>query len=91
MDPVQIAIDLTRGALIVAIKIVLPLLMSGLLIGIVVSVMQAATSVQEQTLTFIPKILGVALTAYLLLPWMAQVVLDYSKELIENMPFFFNG
>ncbi len=91
MDPVQTAVDLTRGALMVSIKIVLPLLMSGLLIGIVVSVLQAATSVQEQTLTFVPKILGVALTAYFLLPWMLRMVLDYARELIEGMPLFFNG
>ena len=91
MDEVQVAVDLTRGAMLVAIKIVLPLLMSGLLIGIVVSVLQAATSVQEQTLTFIPKILGVALTAYFLLPWMMQTVIDYSRELIEKMPTLFGG
>ena len=91
MDPVQTAVDLTRGAFLVAIKMALPLLVSGLLIGIIVSVLQAATSVQEQTLTFVPKILVVALTAYLMLPWMARLLIDFSKDLIERMPLFFGG
>ena len=91
MDPVQTAVDLTRSAFLVAIKMALPLLVSGLIIGVIVSVLQAATSVQEQTLTFVPKILVVALTAYLMLPWMARLLIDFSKDLIERMPLFFSG
>lgn len=89
MDPVQTSVDLTRGAFLVAIKVVLPLLLSGLVIGLIVSVLQAATSVQEQTLTFVPKILAVTITAYLLLPWMARMVIDFTRTLIERMPIYY--
>ncbi len=91
MDPVQTSIDLTRGAFLVALKVVLPLLLSGLIIGVLVSVLQAATSIQEQTLTFVPKIIGVALTAYFLLPWMARTIINFTVELMENLPLYFSG
>ncbi len=91
MDPVQTSIDLTRGAFLTALKVVLPLLLSGLIIGVLVSVLQAATSIQEQTLTFVPKIIGVAMTAYFMLPWMVRTVINFTVELIEKMPYLFSG
>lgn len=89
MDGIQIAVDLTRAALIVAIKVSLPLLLAGLVVGVIVSVLQAATSVQEQTLSFIPKILAVAVTAYILMQWMMTVVIEYTREIIAKMPGYF--
>ncbi len=89
MDDVQIAVDLTRAAFVIAIKVAVPLLLAGLVVGVLVSVLQAATSVQEQTLTFIPKILAVAVTAYLLMQWMMSVVVEFTRHLFEEMPWFF--
>lgn len=89
MDDVQIAVDLTRAAFLIAIKISLPLLLAGLVVGVLVSVLQAATSVQEQTLTFIPKILAVAVTAYILMQWMMSVIIEYTRDLFEEMPRLF--
>ena len=58
-DYVQTAVDMGREAMLVTLKLSMPLLMVGLVVGLVISVLQAATQVQEQTLSFIPKILAV--------------------------------
>jgi len=89
MDGVQVAVDLTRAAFVVAVKVSLPLLLAGLVVGVIVSVLQAATSIQEQTLSFIPKILAVVITAYVLMQWMMVVVLDYTRQIFEQMPWYF--
>jgi flagellar biosynthetic protein FliQ len=89
MDGVQVAVDLTRAAFVVAVKVSLPLLLAGLVVGVIVSVLQAATSIQEQTLSFIPKILAVVVTAYILMQWMMTVVLEYTRQVFEQMPWYF--
>jgi len=73
----------------VAVKVSLPLLLAGLVVGVIVSVLQAATSIQEQTLSFIPKILAVVITAYILMQWMMTLVLDYTRNIFEQMPSYF--
>ncbi|MBI4232142.1 flagellar type III secretion system protein FliQ [Candidatus Peregrinibacteria bacterium] len=80
-----IAIDLGREALVVAIKISLPLLLTGLLVGVIISVLQAATQVQEQTLALIPKIAMVVATLYIIMPWLIQVLVDYTQDLFLKM------
>jgi flagellar biosynthetic protein FliQ len=89
MDGVQVAVDLTRAAFVVAVKVSLPLLLAGLVVGVIVSVLQAATSIQEQTLSFIPKILAVVITAYVLMQWMMVIVLEYTRQIFEQMPWYF--
>lgn len=63
-----------------------PILLVSLLVGLIISFLQAVTQIQEFTLTFIPKIVAVFLCFYLLLPWMARVVTDYTTNIIENIP-----
>ncbi|MBI5602837.1 MAG: flagellar biosynthesis protein FliQ [Deltaproteobacteria bacterium] len=65
-----------------------PILLVSLLVGLIISFLQAVTQIQEFTLTFIPKILAVFLCFYLLLPWMAKVVTQYTTNLIENIPMY---
>ena len=89
MDSVQVAVDLTRAAFVVAVKVSLPLLLAGLVVGVLVSVLQAATSIQEQTLSFIPKILAVVITAYILMQWMMTVILEYTRQIFEQMAQYF--
>jgi flagellar biosynthetic protein FliQ len=89
MDSVQVAVDLTRAAFVVAVKVSLPLLLAGLVVGVLVSVLQAATSIQEQTLSFIPKILAVVITAYILMQWMMTVILEYTRQVFEQMAQYF--
>lgn len=64
-----------------------PLLLSALLIGLVVSVFQAATQINEQTLSFIPKLLGIFLVLILTGPWMVTMMVDYIQRLYGNIPW----
>lgn len=90
-DFVQTSVDLTRQALMLVIQLALPLLGVGLVVGLIVSVLQAATQVQEQTLAFIPKMFAVVLTLFLILPWMMILMIEYTEDLILNVPWMFRG
>jgi len=63
-----------------------PLLLAALLIGFVVSIFQAATQINEQTLSFIPKLVGVFLALLAAGPWMLQLMVDYVRRLFESIP-----
>ena len=83
IDEIQTAVDLGRMSLMVAIKLTFPVLASGLAIGLLVSIFQAATQIQEQTLAFIPKMFVVVVVLFLIMPWMLTVLTDTMTELIE--------
>jgi flagellar biosynthetic protein FliQ len=83
MEPGQ-AVDLVRHTLILAVTISAPMLLVGLVVGIVVSLLQAVTQIQEQTLSFIPKIVAMVAAAILLAPWTAQRLMDYSREMFTS-------
>jgi flagellar biosynthetic protein FliQ len=85
----SLAVDLGREALLVAVKLSLPILLSGLVVGTLISVVQAATQVQEQTLTQVPKTFVVAAVVFVALPWLLAVLVEYSASLIANMGGFF--
>ena len=63
-----------------------PVLMVSLLVGLVISFLQAVTQIQEFTLTFVPKIIAVFVCFYLLLPWMAGILTQYTTNILENIP-----
>jgi flagellar biosynthetic protein FliQ len=63
-----------------------PLLMVALGIGLIVSIFQAATQINEQTLSFIPKLVGVFVTLVIAGPWMLTIMLDYMREVFTNIP-----
>jgi flagellar biosynthetic protein FliQ len=65
-----------------------PVLLVSLLIGLAISFFQAITQIQEFTLTFVPKIIAVFVCFYLMLPWMAGVLIKYTTNIIENIPLF---
>ena len=75
------ALDLGREAILVALLISAPILLAGMIVGLVLSLLQAVTQVQEQTLTFVPKIIAMAAVAVLTMPWMAQKLLEYSAKM----------
>ncbi len=91
VDEAQVAIELGREALLLTLMIALPLLTVGLVVGVGVSILQSATSVQEQTLTFIPKIFAVVMTLLMILPWIVSVMMDYTIRLFVTMPDLFGG
>ena len=65
-----------------------PVLLSGLLVGIMVSIFQAATSINEMTMTFIPKMLAVAIALIVFFPWMMQKMIDFTENLLNNLPAY---
>jgi flagellar biosynthetic protein FliQ len=79
------AVDLFQKALWTALLLAAPMLLFGLVAGLVVSIFQAVTQIHEMTLTFIPKILAVALALFLFLPWMLQKMLDFTVSLLSGM------
>ena len=79
-------VSLTVDAMEIAMKIGLPLLLSGLAVGLIVSIFQAVTQIQEQTLAFIPKILALAGVLIVGGPWMLNQMLSYTTELWSRIP-----
>ncbi|MBI2919477.1 MAG: flagellar biosynthesis protein FliQ [Planctomycetes bacterium] len=89
VDQFQKAVDLGREMILLTLVISLPLLVVGLVVGLGISVLQAATQVQEQTLAFIPKIVAVAFAMFLLLPWLMTRMTEYTVRLFTEMPGLF--
>lgn len=80
------AISVIQEALLWAILIASPMLGIGLVVGLVVSILQTATSIQEQTLTFVPKIIAVLVSLGIFGPWMLRALMDYIIRLFGMMP-----
>jgi flagellar biosynthesis protein FliQ len=78
--------SIAHHALQVTLLLSMPLLLSALIIGLVVGIFQAATQINESTLSFIPKLVGIALALMLAGPWMLQVITGYTKELFTSIP-----
>ena len=88
MLPEDIFAAVGQKALVTAMIVSLPLLGATLIVGILISIFQAVTSIQEMTLTFIPKIVVVAAILYFMGPWMGQILISFSTELLGNLPAF---
>jgi flagellar biosynthetic protein FliQ len=77
-------VELVRQTLIVTLKIAAPILAAGIVVGLFISIFQAATSIQEQTLTFVPKIFAMVLVAVLLIPWIIGRLLEFAAEMFTG-------
>lgn len=75
-----------HDAMQVALALAAPLLLAALISGLLISLLQAATQINEQTLSFIPKILAVVATIVVAGPWTLNLVLDYMRTLFSNLP-----
>lgn len=75
-----------QDAMIVAIKLTAPVLIPSLMVGLVIAMFQAATQINEMTLTFIPKLIVIGLVLMFAGPWMLQMFLDYFQDLIRDIP-----
>jgi flagellar biosynthetic protein FliQ len=80
------AVNLATQAMTLAMEVAGPLLLVGLGVGLLVSLFQAVTQIQEQTLTFIPKIIGVAAVIVVLGPWMLNELVSYTQNLFMSIP-----
>lgn len=82
----QMVISIGREALTVTILVAAPMLSFGLVVGLMIAVFQAITQIHEMTLTFVPKILAVALALLLFLPWMINMLTDFTRHLYDLIP-----
>jgi flagellar biosynthesis protein FliQ len=82
---------LSMNAMMLTLKVSAPFLLAGLVVGLVVSIFQAATQIQEQTLTFIPKILVTGLVVAVGGPWMLNEMIGYTRALFESIPSLVAG
>ncbi|MDB5173860.1 MAG: fliQ [Phycisphaerales bacterium] len=77
------ATELVRQTLVLALIVSAPMLVIGLVVGVVVSLLQAVTQIQEQTLTFVPKIVAMMAAAILLMPWIGHRVIEYAASMFS--------
>lgn len=82
----ETVMSMTFTALRVALMLAGPFLLTALILGLLVSIFQAATQINEMTLTFIPKIAGIAVVVVLIGPWMITTMVDYIQTLFTQIP-----
>ncbi|HTA31177.1 MAG TPA: flagellar biosynthesis protein FliQ [Candidatus Cybelea sp.] len=80
------ATDLLKLLMTTAVTLAAPILLTAMVIGLAVSLFQAVTSIQEQTLTFVPKVLAIVLLLILLMPWMLRTLVEFAAAMIGRMP-----
>lgn len=85
MSP-ETVLSLIRGAIELTLLMAAPMLAVSLVVGVILSVIQAATQIQEPTLTFVPKIVAMFLTLLLTFPWLLDKMSSYTRELITSIP-----
>jgi flagellar biosynthesis protein FliQ len=79
-------VDLARKALTTTLMLSAPMLLASLCIGLIVGILQSVTSIQEQTLTYVPKLIGISVVFLVALPWMIQLAVKYTVELFRSLP-----
>ncbi len=84
----EFVIEFAKQAIVLTIYLSMPMLGLGLLAGLVVSVFQAVTQIQEMTLTFVPKIIAVFLGLLFAAPWMLEEITSFTRRVIENIPLY---
>lgn len=82
----DIVLSIGRDAIWTTVILAAPLLLSALVVGLIVSVVQAVTQINEATLTFIPKMLAIVVVMVILAPWMTQMLTSYTTELFTSIP-----
>ncbi len=82
----DIVLSLGRDAIYTTVLLSAPLLLSALVVGLIVSIIQAVTQINEATLTFIPKMLAIVVVLIIMAPWMTQMLTSYTTELFTSLP-----
>jgi flagellar biosynthetic protein FliQ len=85
MNP-EFAIEILKMTMFQAVSLAAPVLVAAMVIGLLVSLFQAVTSIHEQTLAFVPKALGIVALLVVLLPWMMRTTIEFTTLIIEKMP-----
>ena len=81
------ALEIGRNAFWMALMTSAPILLIGLVVGLGISLFQAVTQLQEQTLTFVPKIAAMVVAAAIFIPWIAEQMLDYTRTMLGTLPW----
>ena len=84
----DVVIQLAQQSLIVVLLVAAPMLGLGLIVGLAVSIFQTTTSIQEQTLAFIPKIIAVFVAILIFGPWMLRIMVGYVTNIFTNLPLY---
>ncbi|THB69435.1 MAG: flagellar biosynthetic protein FliQ [Desulfovibrio sp.] len=84
----EFVIGFARQSIELALTISLPMLGIGLLVGVAISMLQAATQIQEMTLTFIPKIVSIFLALLFAFPWIMDKMTSFTRDLLMNIPLY---
>jgi len=79
----NLIIGIVQDSLFTSLKIVGPILLVSIVIGLIISIFQATTQIQEQTLTFVPKLIGIALTGLLLSSFMSRTLVEFTERIFE--------
>lgn len=82
----ELATELIKAMMLEAVALATPVILTAMVIGLAISLFQAVTSINEQTLTFAPKAIGVGAVVIVLLPWMARTLIEYTTAVIERIP-----
>ncbi len=82
----DLVVQLAQQALVIVLIVAAPMLGLGLIVGLMVSVFQATTSIQEQTLAFIPKIVAVFVAILIFGPWMLRIMVEFVTNIFVNLP-----
>jgi flagellar biosynthetic protein FliQ len=85
MNP-EFAAEILKNLMFQAVTMAAPILVTGMIIGLMISLFQSVTSIQEHTLTFVPKALGIVALLVLLLPWMLRSIIEFTTAIIQKMP-----
>lgn len=85
---IEFVVDICRKAVQTALLMAAPMLVAGMIVGLIVSIFQAATQINEQTLTFIPKIVTVFITLLLMAPWLIQTMTSFTKGIFTTIASF---
>jgi flagellar biosynthetic protein FliQ len=88
MDP-QAAIDLVREALLMTLLLSAPVLVVAMIVGLVAGLLQAVTQVQEQSISFVPKLVAMLVVLSASMPWLLTRMIEYFRGLVENIPATF--
>ena len=81
----QFVVDLTRQALLMALQLAAPFLLTALVLGLLVGILQSLTQIQEQTLTFVPKLVIMGVVFVVALPWMLQSLVAYTRVILIGL------
>jgi len=87
----DVTVELARQAIVTALMLAAPLLAAGFLVALLVGLVQAVTQIQDQTISAVPKIIGIGIALAVSAPWLLQVISEYTRQIIQNAPHALAG